>query len=161
MPPSRRSFLTLSALALGAAALPALTPRKTGLVWTAYVSPGVFIRVERPRRVTPDRMAEEFTKLETWDDKVERVWLHPETAATLPAEFGDAYDQNYQGVLLKLGIAGFLWGADVRTNEAIVKGEIELMGSKDWDGARNNLLCETACPARWPADWNHRVLEQA
>lgn len=100
-----------------------------------------------PEPLTPERMAELFGAVEMWDDKVERIWAHPETAATFPGVFGpDAYDREGCRVLLNIGLAGHLWGADVRTNLAIPVGEVELMGTDEWNSKRNSWLCQTACP---------------
>lgn len=100
--------------------------------------------------MTPMRMAELFGEVEMWDDKVERVWVHPRMAVRFPVIFGDMFDQQHQGLLLKLGLAGSLWGADVRVNEAIGEGDALLVGTVDWDAPWHTRLCETTCPALWP-----------
>jgi len=133
---SRRTFLSLTgaSAAVVVVALPSEVLASSG-----------------PPELTPERMAHLFTKVEMWDDKVERIWVHPRTAVTFPAVFGlDAYDQQYQGILLDLGLAGSLWGADVRTNERIAEGDVFLVGTSAWDDQANSWLAETACRALCP-----------
>jgi len=136
---SRRTFLTLTAVLAGVLALPGEVLARPAL--------------------TPERMAKLFGEVECRDEKVERIWVHPRMAARFPVIFGvDAYDQQSHGMLLKMGVAGSLWGADVRTNEAIPEGDIELVGTVDWDGPRNTRLSETACSALYPSDWGAKML---
>lgn len=142
---TRRTLLALPLLALPVA----LAQRFPELVWwTPRELPDL------PKRLTRTRMAELFGEVECEDEKVERVWVHPRTAADFPFGFKDLFDPEYQSVLLQLGIVGSLWGADVRTNEAIPEGEGELVGTADWDSPRNTWLCETTCPAPFPPDWD-------
>lgn len=83
-----------------------------------------------------------------------RYWVHPETVGAL-VEL-EAFEQQYQRAMLKLGLAGHLnvERIPVWVDEGIPRGEVwwSLRGL-DGDG----WLQAHRCPAPRPADWEERM----
>ena len=92
---TRRSLLALVATSAGVALLPSEAEAKPEFYTFGHSTANLELPRERKRR----RMAKLFGEIECWDDRVERIWVHPRTALEFPAVFGDAFDQHGRKVV--------------------------------------------------------------
>ena len=161
----RRTALVLPVAAVVAPAVAVAEPQarphpQAELVW---YPPADWAMPELPKRLTREKLAKLFAEKDglelpdlpgEWATTVKRIWVSPSTAATLTDEFPGVFDPEYQYALLRIGYAGMLWGAHVHTNESIPKGEALLVTNQEAAAPRDDIeLCDTACPAPRPIDW--------
>ncbi len=100
----------------------------------------------KPTGLRPEAMAAFFGETECKDKRVERLWVNPLDYWQIPKNFRDRglYDEFHDRRLLRMGIMGFLWGAEVRTSRKIPEGHILLVGTREphpgteWDFVPSN-----------------------
>lgn len=100
----------------------------------------------KPTGLRPETMAALFGEIECKDKRVERLWVNPLDYWQIPKNFRDRglYDEFHDRRLLRMGILGFLWGAEVRVSRKIPEGHILLVGTRkphpgtEWDFVPSN-----------------------
>jgi hypothetical protein len=86
-----------------------------------------------------EKLAYAFLERESLNKRVASVWLHPKSFQELDSSFPELFDSS--------GGARWLWGALVRTTEAIPEGCFTLVcdDENDWDLEQGKVPSELFC----------------
>ena len=95
----------------------------------------------------PEVLREYFARVENKDDLVARIWMNAFTYSDLRKYAREEMDFETQAALLKTGLQGYIWGAEVRTTRKIEPGFIVLIGSKEAEEGGNMDLTPDWKPA--------------
>lgn len=91
------------------------------------------VRTGRPI-LSRDTIIRLFTSVEAEDKRVSQVWLNAHNFADVRKFCGSEFDPSGSRELLKRGLMGRLWGADVYASRKIPQGWAKLVSDDDkWD----------------------------